>query len=221
VAAGLFATHILTSSAAATPIATGGALTTTLVTSTTLPTMIPTLLPIAQVGMAVLGTTAVLIPDGIPNYIYVGVRRELMANKIAFSTLLFAEQYASILLATKYCPPGSANDDKSTSNVDDPYAMCRRQELKQEMAEEHGDEEDRKSKMLGCSARSARARNRNSHSRASRDQRNFQKSVYLMLQLAKALTTVSDFECEAIADESVNAHYRLRERWSFMERRTL
>jgi len=45
--------------------------------------------------------------------------------------------------------------------------------------------------------------------------------VYLMLQLAKALTTVSDFECEAIADESVNAHYRLRERWSFMERRTL
>merc|ERR1719476_962845 len=111
---------------------------------------------VAYVGMGVTGAMAIMMPDGAPNLLYHGVRREVMSAKLAHSTLLFAESYASIALANKYCPPGSANDEHSTMAVDDPHAACRRQEIKSEDQGRSYEFDQKKQKMMGCAARSHR-----------------------------------------------------------------
>jgi len=201
-------------------LAVGGTSLGTITTvSTTLPTMTSVLVPIAYGAMPVIGTLTLLAPGGVPSMVYAGVRKELMAAKIARGTLHFAEQYSAMLVATQKCPPGSANDEHSTRDVDDPHACCRRQELRSDQQTENAGEQQRMRDLLGC-RRSKRA-SRKSYSRTSKDEEDYKKSVFLMGEFAKALTTVSDFQCEVVPDDTVDMRYRLRERWSAMERRSL
>merc|ERR1719210_2771804 len=186
----------------------GAALTSATSTTMVLPTVAATMIHVAYIGGGVCGAISVMMPDGVPHLIWSGVRREVMSTKLAHSTLLFAESYASIALANKYCPPGSANDEHSTKAVDDPHAACRRQEIKSEDQGKSYDFDQKKQKMMGCAARTQRIRK--SGSRANKDEQAYKTSVFMMVQFAKALTAVSDFQCEAIADESAKAHYRLR-----------
>merc|ERR1719346_277787 len=113
--------------------------------------------------------------------LYAGVHKELMAGKIAKGTLHFAEQYSAMILATERCPPGSANDEHSTKSVDDPHAMCRRQELRMDQNTESESEQQSRRQKLGCKSR---RHARRSSSRAAIDKQDFQKSVYLMGEFA-------------------------------------
>lgn len=213
VAGGLFATATVGTAAAS--ATTGGAIVTTVATTTTIPTVIGVIAPTAMFAGPIAATMATLMPGGAPSALYKAVRKQYTASKIARETLRFAENYASMIVTMAKCPPGSASDDRSSASADDPYAVCRRQELDMSKMKESAESKLKKDKLVGCTS------GRKSNSRAAKDAEAFQRSLYLMTDLARSLTTVSELQCEVTPDDTIPMKYKLKERWSAMDKRTL
>jgi len=171
---------------------------------------------------ATFGTIAVLsqmMPYGAPASLYKSVNRQVMAEKLARSNLNFAEDYGSKMLATEKCPLGRGLKENNNKDPYDKYAMCWRQKLDDKSLESKNIHEKTMRDFFG---QEKTGKNKGGHkNKWSKALAKFIDAKTLMREVATAIGTTAQFECEVLPDDQLKQNFRMREKWTMMPRRNI